>query len=65
MVFCSFGDFCACIYEEGREDMKNITEKFLDGGKGLGIRFISGKAENGDYSALEKFRLNSEGGNDA
>lgn len=65
VVFCSFGDFCACIYEEGREDMKNITEKFLDGGKGLGIRFISGKAENGDYSALEKFRLNSEGGRDA
>lgn len=65
VVFCNFGDFCSCIYQADNDDMKNITEKFLEGGSGLGIRFISGKTVSGDYSALKTFRLISGGEIDA
>jgi len=65
VVLCGLDSFCSCIYSEGREDMASVTEKFFEGGSGLGVRFLTGREENplnADRRAYRLFTENTEGG---
>ena len=47
--------FCGCIYAEGNEDMALITEKFLKGGSGFGVSFVTGQASGAEKYADSAF----------
>lgn len=52
--------FCRCIYKAGSEDQAGITEKFLTGGEGFGVRFIAEAENNPENGDCRVFRLFSE-----
>jgi len=54
--------FCRCIYAEGNEDMAVITEKFLKGGSGFGVSFITGQASGSEYADSVFIKAFEKGG---
>ena len=54
--------FCKCIYAEGNEDMALIIEKFLKGGSGFGVSFVTGKASGSEYSDSAFIKAFEKGG---
>ncbi|MBQ5336624.1 MAG: hypothetical protein J6W65_04210, partial [Oscillospiraceae bacterium] len=54
--------FCECIYAEENEDMALITEKFLKGGSGYGVSFITGKASGIEYADSAFIKAFEKGG---
>ncbi len=60
VVFPDLKEFLDCIYRSGCEDMACITEKFLSGGKGFGIRFTAcGEPADDSREAYRLFVKNS------
>lgn len=64
VIVCGMSSFCSIIYESGNESQAAVTEKFLKGGHGLGVYFVSGTENRTDaeYEAYRLFSENSRGG---
>ncbi len=64
VIICSMSSFCSIIYKSGNESQAAVTEKFLKGGQGLGVYFVSGAEESNaaEYDAYRLFSENSRGG---
>lgn len=65
VLLSDLDDFCSVIYSEGNEDLAEVTEKFLSGGSGLGVRFVSGRkpgAVNVNSRVYRLFEEYSKGG---